>query len=340
MFKFIITRNLVEPFFIIIAFIMVLKPNKRAYKVISLLIKTVILIVSFCYIWQKISIAGHTIGFFGLLHNPNKNYLFAVCLLLFVNWGLEAMKWQLLISKFENITFLQSMASVFSGVTISIFTPNRVGEFAGRIFYLRKADKLQATISSMIGSSFQLLITVLAGILAYFILQNNYNDFFQTSQFISTNAALGLIFCAVLFVGVLVFIYLKRNKQFAKYKKYIEVLSMYSLSELLVVGGLSLFRYAVFSFQYYLVLKLFGVNAGTTIFFSLIALTFFVTSVIPTFALTEIAVRGATAVYFFGTLYPDSTAIVAASLLLWIINLGVPALAGGIFIWKLKFFKE
>ncbi len=316
------------------------KPHKRVYKVISLLIKTVILIFSFYYIWQKISTANNTAGFSAFLQSPNKSYLYITCLLMFLNWGLEALKWKLLIAKFEKISFLKSLSSIFSGITISIFTPNRVGEFAGRIFYLEKADKLQATIASMIGSFIQLLITIIAGGLAYYILQNKYEDFFQTEQFISTNALILLVVLFFLFIGLLLFVYLKRNKQFIKYRKYIEVLSVYSSTELLTIAALSIVRYSVFSIQYYLVLRLFGINAGPVIFFSLIALTFFVTSVIPTFALTEIAVRGATAVYFFGPLYPDTSAIIAASLLLWIINLAIPALVGGFSIWKLKFFKE
>ena len=262
-----------------------------------------------------------------------------ICL-IFVNWSIEAVKWKILIAKFEKISFPKSLSSVLSGVTISIFTPNRVGEFAGRIFYLQKADKVQAAIASMIGGFIQLLVTILAGIAAYYILENVYEDFFQTAQFVSPNMAILLFVLFVLFVIALLFIYAKRNRQFARYKKYIDVLGNYSSSELFGIAALSALRYAVFSFQYFLVLRLFGVNAGPLIFFSLIALTFFVTSVIPTFALSEIAVRGATAVYFFGPLYPNSTAIVAASLLLWILNLAIPALAGGLFIWELKFFNE
>ena len=74
--------------------------------------------------------------------------------------------------------------------------------------------------------------------------------------------------------------------------------------------------------------------------FILIAITFFITSVIPTFALTEIVVRSAVAVYIFGILDPAQPLLIAsASLLLWIINLAIPALIGSVFIGKLQFFK-
>lgn len=316
------------------------KIEKRFHKVISLFIKTAILIISFYYIFTKINAAGSNFNYFEIIQSPNKNQLYFTIILLFINWGLESLKWKILISKFENISFLKSFTSILAGVTISIFTPNRVGEFAGRIFFLEKADKIQAAISSFIGSSLQLLVTVIAGVSAYYMLEIYYEDFFQTAQFINLKSETVFIIILLIIIAALIYIYKNRNKQFLKYRKYIEVINQYSFSELAAIFAISLIRYAVFSFQYYLVLKLVGMNAGPIIFFSLIALTFFVTSAVPTFALSELAVRGAAAVYFFSPLFPNSSAIIAASLLLWIINLAIPALVGGIFIWKLKFFND
>ena len=90
---------------------------------------------------------------------------------MFVNWSLEALKWKLLISPLESISYKTSLKGIFSGITMSIFTPNRVGEFAGRVFFLEKADKIQASIMSLIGSLMQLVITIIAGVLAYYILE-------------------------------------------------------------------------------------------------------------------------------------------------------------------------
>jgi len=259
---------------------------------------------------------------------------------MFVNWGLEAFKWKLLIRSLEPVSYLTSIQSIFAGVTISIFTPSRLGEFVGRIFFLEKADKIQATLKSFIGSIMQLLVTVIAGIAAYMVLDIYYRNYFGSQQFISFQNAAILVFCSVLLIALAVWIYSKRNKQFINYKKYIEAFTDYPPSELLAIFGLSLLRYLIFSLQYYMILQFFGVNAGITILFSLIALTFFVTSVIPTFSLTEIAVRSATAIYFFGTISIDSTAIIAASLLLWIINLAIPALIGSVCVLRLKLFKD
>jgi len=314
--------------------------SKNFYKSITLSIKAVVFLLSIIYIWRKLSSASNTININEIADHSNKSYLYFTILLMLLNWSVEAVKWQLLIKKYERISFLKSLESIFSGVTVSIFTPNRVGEFAGRIFFLEKADKIQASIASVIGGMFQLAVTVIAGILAYYILEEHYEDFFRMKSFISENGLLLLIASGLLFISLLFFIYLKRNEKFKKYKKYIEVFTTYSKSTIGIVFMLSVLRYIIFSTQYYLLLKFFGINAGDTILYSLIAITFFVTSAIPTFALSEIVVRGATAVYFFSLIFTDSTVIIEASLLLWVINLAIPALLGGIFIWKLKFFKE
>src|SRR5262245_18389218 len=55
--------------------------------------------------------------------------LVAVVLLMFVNWSLEAVKWQRMLGRLEPIGFLRSLEAVFTGLTVSFFTPNRVGEY-------------------------------------------------------------------------------------------------------------------------------------------------------------------------------------------------------------------
>ncbi len=317
---------------------MIASQNKPFYKVISLFIKSAILFFSFYYIYDKLSGAPLILDLPTLFSKNNWLFTIAILILMFVNWGIEAFKWKLLIAPLEIIDFKSSLKGVLLGVTVSIFTPNRVGEFAGRIFFLEKADKIQATIMSLIGSVLQLLVTVIAGVLAFFLLEKKYYDFFQTEQFISTNLLL-FIFVLLVVLAMIVFTVLK-NQNLSRFKKYIDPFKLHSSKNMNVAFNLSILRYIVFSIQYYLALKVFGINGGATIVFSLIALTFFVTSVIPTFALTEIAVRSGVAIYFFGTISTTHAPILAASLFLWIVNLAVPALIGMVFVRKLKFFKS
>ena len=63
--------------------------------------------------------------------------------LVFVNWGFEAKKWQVLLKPLQPINFFTAFKSVLSGVTLSINTPNRIGEYGGRILYIRKEKELK-----------------------------------------------------------------------------------------------------------------------------------------------------------------------------------------------------
>lgn len=314
--------------------------NKPFYKVISLFIKSVILFFSFYYIWKKLNDSPIVIDIPNLFSADNFFLTVALFILMFLNWTVEAYKWKLLIVPFESITLKASLKAIFSGVTISIFTPNRVGEFAGRVFFLKKANKIQASIVSLIGSFMQLFVTIIVGVLAYFVLKQKQFVFFYFEEFISKEFFLIYIGLLLVLICSVVFIYFKRETLFIRFKKYIEILRIYSWKELSVVFVVSFFRYLVFSVQYYLALKVFGINEGCLVSFSLIALTFFVTSAIPTFALTEIAVRVGVAIYFFGTISTDHSSIAAASLLLWLINLALPASIGSFFVWKLKIVKD
>jgi hypothetical protein len=60
-------------------------------------------------------------------------------------------------------------------------------------------------------------------------------------------------------------------------------------------------------------------------------------AVIPTFALTEIGVRGSTAIFFIGLFSTNISGILSASIFLWIINLAVPAIIGSFLFSKSKF---
>src|SRR5512135_2918364 len=58
--------------------------------------------------------------------------------LVFVNWGIEARKWQVLLRTMQPFNFFTAYKSVLSGVTLSINTPNRIGEYGGRILYVQE----------------------------------------------------------------------------------------------------------------------------------------------------------------------------------------------------------
>ena len=74
----------------------------------------------------------------------------------------------------------------------------------------------------------------------------------------------------------------------------------------------------------------------------LISMTYLIMAVIPTIALTELGISGSVALYLFGLYFRQIplAGVFAASTILWMINLGLPALIGTIFVFKLQFFRK
>jgi len=308
--------------------------NKNISKGISLFIKTVIFVFSVYYIIDKIGDASTTMTIGDMWRKTQTNYFIIAFCLVPVNWGIEALKWKYLTKEIEKISFSTAFKAVLSGLSISIFTPNRVGEFAGKVFYLKTTEKVKATLASFIGSSLQFLVTILAGLLAAIVYYNIHKNTLLLKGLVNANhLSIFLIISLFVITIIAVLIYLKPLQ-------IKEQLMQYEHKELSYIFILSLLRYIVFSFQYYLVLLLFNIDAGLLNSLLLVAFVFFVNSAIPSFALTEIAVRSATSIYFFSTVTNDANAIVSSSITLWMINLAIPALIGGAFIWQLNFFND
>jgi uncharacterized membrane protein YbhN (UPF0104 family) len=319
---------------------MIQQKQTISYKVISLFIKAVILLLSIVYIFNKLVVANEVNFLIQELKASKLSYVVLVFVLMFVNWGLEALKWQYLIKPLEHISFLKSLQSVFSGVTVSIFMPNRIGEFAGRIFYLEKADKIKATIKNFIGSISQLTVTLVFGLVA--IAFAYYQNILRLDeiQIIKKNYWWIFLFLLLFFISCFFFVKFYGAKFFGTKASYLEALYDVNYKQWLYVFLLSIVRYIVFLMQFYILLMAFDIQVAFQTAVTVIALLFFVSSFIPSFATTEVITRGATAVYLFNLADVDTSLVVVVSLLLWIINLAIPALLGGLFVWKMKFFKE
>src|SRR4030095_1028506 len=97
--------------------------------------------------------------------------LFLVFLLMFVNWSLEALKWKISVQHVQPVSFFRSLKAILSGVSFSVTTPNRTGEYLGRVLYMDEGNRLKVISLTVLGSLSQLIITVFFGLLALLILK-------------------------------------------------------------------------------------------------------------------------------------------------------------------------
>jgi hypothetical protein len=87
-----------------------------------------------------------------------------------VNWIVETIKWRLLIKGVYSQSFIKSFADVLSGVSTSILTPNRIGNFIGRTVYLEKEVKTGAIIRTIHSNVAQFIASIVFGFLGLLML--------------------------------------------------------------------------------------------------------------------------------------------------------------------------
>ena len=321
-------------------------------KTIGFLIKIGIVALALFFLYQQLNLKSgvdkHSVD--DIIAKLKVNYIIVivVVLMMFLNWFLEALKWRFLIAKIEKVSIKRSLRAIFSGITVSAFTPNRVGEYGGRVFCLEKADRIQAVLITVIGSMAQLLTTIIFGSIGLLYLptyQSDFSLFFDKVSFAYPVLAFILILLNVLlillFLNVSVLTSVLTKISFLKkFEKYNGVFSFYSFEELLKVLGYSVARYVVFTTQFFILLQLFDVQILYADAIILIMSMLFVISVIPTIAITEIGVRGSVALFLFGLVSANTVGILSATFVLWIINLLIPSLIGVVFIFTLKFFRK
>ena len=176
-------------------------------------------------------------------------FIWTVALML-VNWGIESLKWKYLMKKVEEISFLKSYEAILSGISVSIFTPNRIGEWFGRVFIMKKANPWKGVFITMIGSFSQLLVTIIVGAISLVFYIPIY---FHDAAFYSNYLLYGLILLVIVITGSLLLIFLNitsipgflnriLTKRFVHLNEYINVISTYTTIELITVLIFSFLR--------------------------------------------------------------------------------------------------
>ena len=324
----------------------------KSKKAISFLLKISIVALALFFLYDQlksnISFRQFDLNNIFLTLKNNISVLILVIFLMFLNWFVESLKWRFLISKIEKVSIKTSLRAVFSGITVSSFTPNRVGEYGGRVFCLKYADRIQGVLITVIGSMAQLIVTIVFGLVGILLLPNlmpSFDLFLKDLEFSYPIILFVVILLStlliLLFLNASVFtVLLSKFRFLTKFSKYSKVFSFYSSSELLEVLVYSFVRYIIFTSQYFILLNIFSVEVSYINSMILITTMLFVVSVIPTVAIAEIGIRGSVALYLFGLLSNNSIGILSATFCLWIINLVLPALIGIIFIFTLRFFRK
>lgn len=256
-----------------------------------------------------------------LLQNIDVFILMWVLVLVIANWGIEAVKWKFVNKPIEPISLLSSFKAVLMGVAVSNIFPNRTGEFIGKVMVLSKSNRVKGILSSLLASLAQLSVTLLMGVGAML--------------FITSFYYVPVLYIVILTtITVLLFVFFKPIIRLLslfcpnKWLAFVYFVKAYTFYDILRLIGLSMIRYMVFTFQLYLLFMALGVNFHFVNFLPYAALSFLLTTIIPTTSLSELLVRSNIGILIFTELYINDVVIIMAYTLLWFFNILLPSLMG------------
>ncbi len=272
-------------------------------------------------------------------------FLLLVLILMPLNWGLEALKWQQLTKRVMPVTYWQLYKAVLAGVTISLFTPNRVGEFGGRVLLVESKYNWPAVVAAGVGSISQMLVLISGGILGVVYFATRFLDWewYLLESFFALGIALISLMTFCYFNIDLVIILAKRIPgidRLRPFVRHLRVLRSYSNLDLAKALFFAFLRYATYTMQYYLILRFFNLNFPFIPAVSGIVSIFLFQTSVPLPPVMGLMARGELALLIWNNFGANEISILAATFTLFIINLSVPALIGLVFIIKTNILKS
>jgi hypothetical protein len=326
----------------------------KLYKTYNIIIRGIIIIASLFFLYHQLFVkrdfADLMMQIFRLLNNQNILPLLLLALALMpLNWSMEAIKWRYLLKDYEVISFGKALKAVLAGASISAVSPNRTGDYLGRVFMLNQVSFWRGVLITIVGSYAQTITTLFFGGLSFFIL---ISPQLISNAYLSANQL--IVFGSLFFIALLLLLvfYFKMSflshlipSRWRKINHYTQIFAQFKFKQLFITLLISMFRYFIFSLQYFILLKAVGFHSlSYGLGFTLISSIFLVNSIRPTIALLEIGIRGSVALFIFEVYFGFSTGIegpvFVASTLIWLINIILPALMGLLFIKDILFFKS
>lgn len=254
--------------------------------------------------------------------------IFGLVLTTFLNWFLEIVKWKTLVSSIKSISLLESTAHTLGGLTASLFTPNRVGEYGAKALYFSKFERKRVVGLNFLGNIAQLIATVVFGLIGFvfFVIQFGIElPWYRIARISAFVLVLGIFFL----VGA-------KQKRFQikgfSWKRARGFMRNVSGRIHLKNLSLSILRYAIFSHQFYVLLLFFGLNTSYITAMSAITSMYLITSLIPMLFIFDVVVKGSVAVWLFGYLGLSELSILSVVSLMWILNFVLPSIVGSYFV--------
>lgn len=255
-----------------------------------------------------------------------------ILLLSVLNRFFEILKWQNLVEFIHKISLGEATKQVLGALTAGLFTPNGVGEYAGKALFFDKSNTKKVIFLNLICNGIQMILTVIFGIFGLLYFNAQYN--------VITPKTVVLLFGMLLLLFIILFSIKKITIKGYSIEKLIHKINEIPKSIHQKNIFLGICRYLVFSHQYYLLFLAFDVDLPYFTLIATISSVYFLASSLPTFQFLDFAVKGSVAVYFFGILGVNEWIVIFISTLMWFLNVVLPVIIGTYYVLNFKILSK
>ncbi|WP_371312706.1 hypothetical protein [Winogradskyella pacifica] len=302
-----------------------------------MLIKLSIVVGAFCFMYSKI-VQNENLEFNKFVAFLDKNDVFSLqnsfilILLTSSNWFFEILKWQHLVTILRPISFKSALEQSLGGLTASLITPNRIGDYGAKAIYYTKTFRTKIVLLNLLGNMAQMTITMVLGAIGFILFINRY------PIGINYNKAVG-IGAIILLIGLVIFYVMTQKRSKIKGFSLVFIIDFIKSIPLKTHGlnlSLSLIRYLIFSFQFYYLLSVFGVTISYVDAMIVITSMYVLASIVPTISIFDVVVKGSIAMFLFSYLDVNEFIVLSTTTLMWLLNFVIPSIFGSYFVLNFK----
>lgn len=264
-------------------------------------------------------------------------YLIPACLLVVVNLSCEAQKYALLVQHTYPLGWKRAMLGILAGMPLGLLTPNRIGEYVGRLWVLPAKHRWAGGAFTFINRNAQMLITLALGLIALELSHAEMRS--QWGDWVGWLRGIAWLLI-VMWVGVagigLWQVHHHRWERIWGLQKILPALRQVGTQVLAYVVAWSFLRNLIFVGQYILLLYACGYSGEIGTAFLMVWLVFLVKSLIPIASFAELGIRESVALAVMGYFGVSEAISFSSTFAIYSINILLPALVGLICLNYLK----
>ncbi|HEX9150436.1 MAG TPA: lysylphosphatidylglycerol synthase domain-containing protein, partial [Flavobacterium sp.] len=233
---------------------MITIPHK-AKQFLVLIIKVLIVGGAFYFIYNQLA-HNDKLDWQKFIILFKKNWSFGgiafILLLSILNRFFEILKWQNLVGFIRKISLGEATKQVLGALTAGLFTPNGVGEYAGKALFFEKKNTKNILFLNLICNGIQMILTIIFGIFGLLYFNAQYN--------VITTKTVALLFGLLILLFLISFLLKKFTIKGYSIERLIHKINEIPKPIHQKNIFLAICRFLVFSHQYYFLFIAFDVD--------------------------------------------------------------------------------